>query len=338
MSLALNGQIKSEDIFAIERLDPNRDVYLLVGAVDKIVLKLDVATTHAKQFNVLQAARNMKAINPVVATKNVTVFEVMEVHSFVKEEMRDTRGPLDPAHEAFDKVVSTGNTVGWVKTNFFEGLVNLESAAAKARQKNRDKSGIRAIAAALSAPGGLEKFGEILVIDAFNGNNDRFDMSEPPQGNKGCIRMVNDGNVAVCMQNGVMQPVGMDPYSMSNSLGDVTQKGMPGARPGLPPDDWTGYRLKDDQRAWRMRFCEDVAADLEHMLGPRDRVLKIMSTNRLPKNAAQRLALGMDQGIVRFKAKLLAIDQRRAPPRLISAIVALGWAKPAPPPGLPPRR
>lgn len=358
MGLQLNGQIVAEDILAVTRLDPNRDVYLLVGAVDKIVIKRDIATNPAMQFNALQAARIMKVVSPTVATRNVSFAEIQAVLMWVKEEMRSTKGPADPDLVAFDASMmrayspprpehmrhhnnsqSGFNNVGWIKTTFYEGLTNLESAAQKARDKG-DKSGIRAIAAALSAPGGLEALGEILAMDAFNGNIDRFDMSPNPQGDKGCRRLVNIGNVAVCLQNGVIKPVGMDPFSADSNLGDVTKKGMPGLeRPGLPREEWTGYRLKPDQRPWRIKFCEDVAWDLEHMLGPRNRVIRGLATNRLPRDAALRLAAGMDMGTARLKTRLLAMrDQRRAPPRLISAIVALGWAKPSPPPGPPPRR
>jgi hypothetical protein len=334
MSLNVNGQIVADDIFAATKLDPHRPVYLLVGAVEKIVVKRDNTTQENDPRNMAHALRNMKAIDRTMATRQLTPVELREIASFIEGEKRDGEafgGQVSPDILAFEQDLRAAGRVSWVKTAFFEGLINLESAAAKAREQG-NKSGVRAIAAALRAPGGLEKLGAILAVDAFNGNDDRFDFSDQPVVNGGLNRLTNPGNVAVCLQHNVMRPVGMDAYAGAAEFRSLDQAGQ-------PPRRWSGYRLKDDQHGWRQRFCEEVAADIETTLGPRNRKLLFVATNRLPKNAGQRLATGMDQGIAKLKATLQTIrDPRQAPPGLIGRMVALGWAKPAPPPGLPPRR
>lgn len=328
MSLNVNGLIVADDIFAATKLDPHRPVYLLVGAVEKIVVKRDNTTMANDPRNMAHALRNMKAIDPTMATRQLTPAELREISSFIDGEKSDgllPGGSVSPDILTFERDLKVVGGVSWVKTAFFEGLINLEGAAAKAREQG-NKSGVRAIAAALTAIGGLEKLGQILAVDAFNGNDDRFDFSNQPVVNAGLNRLTNPGNVGLCLQNNVLRPVGMDAYAGAAEFRSLDKAGQ-------PPREWSGYRLKDDQRGWRQRFCDEVAADIETMLGPRNRKLLFAATNRLPKNAGQRLATGMDQGIVQLKTKLQTIrDPRQAPPGLIGRMVALGWAKPAPPP------
>ncbi|MBA4270323.1 MAG: hypothetical protein C0447_13025 [Methylobacterium sp.] len=333
MSLTVNGQIMAEDIFAVKKLDTHRPVYLLVGAIEKIVVKRDNTPRPNDPRNMVHALRNMRAVDRTMATRPLTPNELREIARFIAGEKGDA-DPFDgkkyTALDELERDLQAAGGVSWVKTSFFEGLINLEDAAAEAREKV-SKSGVRAIAAALTAPGGLEKLGAILAIDAFNGNDDRFDFSNQPVVNPGLRRLTNPGNVGLCLQHNVMRPVGMDAYAGAAEFRSLDKAGQ-------PDRGWSGYRLKDDQRGWRQRFCEEVAADIETMLGPRNRKILFAATNRLPKNAGQRLATGMDQGIAKLKATLRTIgDPRRAPPGLIGRMVALGWANPAPPPGLPRR-
>jgi hypothetical protein len=314
MSLTVNGQIMAEDIFAVKKLDTHRPVYLLVGAIEKIVVKRDNTPRPNDPRNMVHALRNMRAVDRTMATRPLTPNELREIARFIAGEKGDA-DPFDgkkyTALDELERDLQAAGGVSWVKTSFFEGLINLEDAAAEAREKV-SKSGVRAIAAALTAPGGLEKLGAILAID-------------------GLRRLTNPGNVGLCLQHNVMRPVGMDAYAGAAEFRSLDKAGQ-------PDRGWSGYRLKDDQRGWRQRFCEEVAADIETMLGPRNRKILFAATNRLPKNAGQRLATGMDQGIAKLNATLRTIgDPRRAPPGLIGRMVALGWANPAPPPGLPRR-
>jgi len=337
MTLNMSGQIAADDITGIKKLDPARPVYLLVGDSGKVVVKNEITNLAHDPRNMRYAMRNMKAVDPTMATKQLTSSELDAIAQWAelkRVEAELFQKPLDGDINTLSQSLVIPNTA-WVKTNFFEGLINLESAAAQLKATG-DKSGVRAIAAALTAPGGLEKLGQIMAVDCFNGNDDRFDFSQMPN----CApynRLTNTGNVAVCLQDNILRPVGMDAWSGSSASRYLDQP---------PSREWTGVRLKDDQRAWRAQVAAEAAADIEAVLGPRNRRNPFGSPDRLPKNAGQRIAAGMDQGIATLKTKLLnmyAPNQR--PPGLQARIIALGWAiqtragvQPAPPMGLPPRR
>ena len=69
MSLNVNGQIMAEDIFAVKKLDTHRPVYLLVGAIEKIVVKRDNTPQPNDPRNMVHALRNMRAVDRTMATR-----------------------------------------------------------------------------------------------------------------------------------------------------------------------------------------------------------------------------------------------------------------------------
>jgi hypothetical protein len=338
MTLQLSGQIAPEDISGVKKLDRLRPVYLLVGDGGKVVVKRDNTPHDVDPRNMRTALRNMKIVDRTMATKQLTRAEMQALSQFVELKRMEAEmfnSPLADDVKSLSQDLEVVGIVSWVKTNFFDGLVNLESAAAMVLNEGK-KTGIKAIAAALNLPGGFEKLGQILAVDAFNGNDDRFSFSNAPVVNPGFRRLTNPGNVAVCLQDNVLRPVGMDAYAGNAEFRSVAEAG--------PPDrEWSGYRLREDQRAWRKTFCEEVEADLEKSLHPKNRFVSL--TRRLSHNAAPRLAAGMDQGIVMLRTKLLAMHApAQRPPGLHARIIALGWGiqargglQPAPPPGQPRR-
>lgn len=336
MSFQMDGQLNADDIRAVRKLDDIRPVYLVVGDSEKIVVKRDNTPQPHDPRNMRYALRNMKIVDRTMESRQLTSDELNALETFVELQRVEStllNMPLPPAVTALSQdILHTGSNT-WLKTNFFEGLINLEGAATQAR-RDGDKGGIRAIAKALSAADGLEKLGRILAIDCFNGNDDRFDFSDAPVVNAGYHRLTNPGNVAVCLQNNMLRPVGMDAYAGSAEFRSLAEAGRPDPR-------WAGYRLRDDQKPWRMRFAQEVAADLETALGPRNRKVFFASKNRLPGNAGERIARGMDDGITELKKTLLRIFAPNArPPGLSARMIALGWAiqaraglQPAPPSG-----
>jgi len=179
MTLQLSGQIASEDISGVKKLDRVRPVYLLADDGGKVVVKRDNTPHAADPRNMRTALRNMKIIDRTMATRQLTSSEIQALSQCVElkrleAEMFNSPLAADVASLSQDLDVAGG--VAWVKTNFFDGLVNLESAAAMVLNEGK-KTGIKAIAAALNLPGGFEKLGQILAVDAFNGNDDRFSFS-----------------------------------------------------------------------------------------------------------------------------------------------------------------
>lgn len=337
MTLQLNGQFTLEDLRAVRKLDQLRPVFLLVGESEKIVVKRDSTANAQDPRNLRYAHRNMKAVDGTMASRQLTPHELDALEQFVelkKVENGLLNIPLQPDVVSLSQEITNTGPDTWMKTNFFEGLINLEGAAAQARNEG-DKSGVRAIVEALSAPGGLEKLGQILAVDAFNGNDDRFDFGDLPVPAKPCYRrLANVGNVAICLQSGVLRPVGMDAYSGRAEFRSLADHARPDPR-------WSGYRLKDDQMLWRLQFSEDVAADIETALRPENRRKLFPPKQKLPHNAAERIAYGMDEGIATLKRKLLAMSApNQRPPGLSARMIALGWAvqarggmQPAPPSG-----
>ena len=62
MSLNVNGQIMADDIFAVKKLDTHRPVYLLVGAIEKIVVNMGVGEAVADSKKIQLAVAEMAAI------------------------------------------------------------------------------------------------------------------------------------------------------------------------------------------------------------------------------------------------------------------------------------
>ncbi len=353
MPLTMQAEFNSDDIRHVKRLDPNRPVFVIVGDPgQQIVVKRDMTPNSSDPRNMAYAQRNMKAVDRTIASKPLTNSEIDALRQYteIAEINAELAGrALSPDVAALKELLDQGAGPTWLKMNKLEGIVTLEAAAlaARAQGANRDKAGVREIAEALSKPGGLEKLGSILAVDLFNGNNDRFslgDQGQPeakiPGHSLNFLRMTNIGNVVLCLQNDVLRPVGLDAYAGSSEFRDLS-KNEP------PPREWPGYKLADSQKQWRLQFAKEVAADIETALGPRKRLFA--STKRLPSDAGDRIARGIDQGVTTLKVKLLNMHSPQSrPPGLLQRMIALGWAiqrvvggvaqiQPAPPPGAPPR-
>lgn len=369
MSLSIHRRIHSRHVIGIKKLVPDLPVYLLTGERgSKIVIKRDRASNvdRGKKENDPRSMRrtfkNMAAIDKSVKAVQLTQGELRSIARFTSEWEHGSKN-LNPfrwdnnigaATKLHNDLKAPGTA--WIKTNFFEGLVDLESAASDARNgAKRDKTGVRAIAKALSAPDGLEKLGRIIAVDAFNGNNDRFnlgpihDYSAKPERTKifdiqqnkfvdvETWRLVNAGNVACFIQDEVLKPAGMDPWSGSSPLRNFETD----AGPDIADLDikWTGRLLADDQRADREQIGYDVVDDLETLLGPRNRKLFLAKTTRLPRDAGERITRGIEQGTLQLKRHLLS--KSRQQPGLVKRMETLGWAtrdargrsRPAPPKG-----
>ncbi len=332
MSLQVQSEFTDQDIHGVARLDPARPVFLLAGDRSQLVIKRDMTPFAGDDRNMRYALRNMKAVDASVASRQLSHREVDALHSFVELQRLDaafagtspSAGVLGLAEELAPG--GRGNT--WLKMNKLEGLVNLESAFLKAKDES-DKSGIRAFAAALSAPGGLEKLGMILAVDLFNGNDDRCALGKMPQAEAyhglHLYRVVNVGNLLVCMDGLQLKPVGLDAYAGRAEFRNVNLAGPP-AR------EWPGWYLRSDGTsvAWRRQFAEDVVEDIKLLLGKRRRrgiYALVGNKDRLPPNAALRLAIGMDSGIVLLRQRLLSMGHAgQRPPGLQARISALWGA------------
>lgn len=330
MSLELQSEFTADDIRGIRRLDDNRPVFLLAGERGHIVIKRDMTPNPSDPGNMRTALRNMKAVDPAIASRQLTSRELEALATFIEAQMLDAQlsgRPVPAEVTALEGYLNQGAGPTWLKMNKLEGIMNLESAALAARNQG-NKEGVRAIAAALSAPGGLEKLGEILAVDLFNGNNDRFDLDDQPQGQAfhglQFRRLANMGNVVLCLQNDILRPVGLDAYAGMSEFRNFDKPEPPGN------SRWPGRHLADtpQEDQWMKAFCEDVAHDLETALGRRNRrgIFALASKSRLPGDAAIRLWRGTGGGVRKLKTKLGSMYSAQSrPPGLLSRMRILNW-------------
>ena len=218
-------------------------------------------------------------------------------------------------------------------------LVSLEQAV-KERDEDNDKTKIRQIAAALNAPKGLERLGEIAATDLFNGTSDRFvpynkDSELAPWHRKnstieyGVKTLNNVDNVLLALEGRNLRPIGLDAFDPSSAYRDQVQplKDIESNEPAK----WPGRMLAANKVAERMAFARDIVEDLETLLGPRNRKLPFTNTHRLDSDAARRIYKGMDSGTTKIKEQLrkyLQSNKRQndlVPRGVIDRACALGW-------------
>lgn len=334
MPLNLQAEFAALDILTVKKLgDDKQPVFLLVGPIDQLVIKQESTPFPGDPRNMRYALRTMRAIDPATASRQLSKREIDALMAFVEDEKADADLPgatPNPDLAKLERALLNAVGATWQKMNKLDGLVSLQDAAVQARARKRNKAGVRAIAAALTAPGGLERLGAILVADLFNGNDDRFSLDDQSAQfdflGLSFRRMTNMANVVLCLQDNVLTPVGLDPYACRGEFRYLD-------KPTVDPR-WPGRQLARTPQAglWRKTFAADVVSDLETALGPRNRKILFASTNRLPKNAADRIAAGMEEGIRRLKKKLYEgvkpgqVD--RIPPGLRARLVVLerlGW-------------
>jgi hypothetical protein len=183
---------------------------------------------------------------------------------------------------------------------------------------------VRAIAKALNDKGGFERLGEIVAVDLYNHNTDRFNwshalgkksqgMSSPLSTKKKPVRYLairNIGNVLLALEGGQTRPVGLDSYEATSKYRNP-QKTVEEAEKGLDDDDtelrWGGHLLALTKGArFRKAFAKDILVDLNLALGQRDRSFCMFSKQRLHDDGDKLIVRGME------KATLKLLDMLRA--------------------------
>jgi hypothetical protein len=327
MSLALKGTISASDILSVTQKAKN--VFYLQGHGGSLIVKAE------KSLNVVPGqaifgAKFMNAVDPFATSKVLTAGEKSELKKWASAH----RLPSDP----FRKFLDDGFPV-WFKMENQNSLISLQQAV-KEREENRDKTKIRQIAAALNAPKGLERLGEIAATDLFNGNSDRFvpnnpnnpmpNWSLPGSTTQYVVKtLTNVDNVLLALQGRNLRPIGLDAFDTSSAYRDYIQPLQQIEKNSVV--NWPGRMLAANKVADRMTFARDIVEDLETLLGPRDRKLPFTNTRRLNSDAARRIYKGMDSGTAKIKERLrkyLQSDRRqidKVPPGVIDRASALGW-------------
>lgn len=319
----LNRPLDSAHLTGVVNLSANRPVFLLTATDNShVVIKQEVQVHANDAQNMKFALKVVKTVSPNAAGKALTPAEVQVLQDFV--DMNDyiaevTMRQLAP-DLAYLKQLLAANGM-WYKMEKAEGIMNIEDAKNKAAAGN--KTDVRAIAAAFSAPDGLEALGRIIAADLWNGNNDRF--TPGGTGGNGYHVCQNPGNVLLATQ-GTLKPIGLDAYEAMGVFRNynATIDQLEGA------DEWGGRLLAENPaaRARLKEFCRLVIADIEAILGPRNRrgLGRLGRTSRLPADAVTRLQHGIIAGALPIKAKMRQLAGRANPPAgLISRLTVVGW-------------
>ena len=181
---------------------------------------------------------------------------------------------------------------------------------------------------ALKRSGGLEKLGEIIAADLFNGNTDRFGPPynlNPGRGPGGIplAAIYNVGNVFVaCDGKGRGKPIGLDNFDPAGESKDVNSA-------NLDKKQWGGMLLRPSERANRETYAGLIITDLEALLGPRNRKIPLGTTKRLGNARKARLTKGMVSGAKKLKTTLKAWLRKNPNSQFKAGIAAkmaaLGW-------------
>lgn len=321
-NFGLSYPIVSDYLTGIVNLSPNRPVFLLTATDGShVVIKQEVQVHAPDPQNMKFALKVIKQVSPAAAGKSLQNSEIDVLRGYV--DMYEyiatvTMRPLNQDLAYLKTLLASGGM--WYKMDKAEGIVSIEGAKAKAMAG--DKTDVRNIAAALSAPDGLEALGRIIAADLWNGNNDRFTYGGTDNGYRVCQ---NPGNVLLATQ-GTLKPIGLDAYEAMGVFRDYNQTiaQLEGA------DRWGGRLLAATQaaRVELRDFCRDVIADIEAILGPRNRkgLGKLGGTSRLPSNAVTRLQHGVISGSLPIRAKMRQLAARPNPPvGLIDRLTIVGW-------------
>jgi hypothetical protein len=136
--------------------------------------------------------------------------------------------------------------------------------------------------------------------------------------------LINLENVVLSTQNGALQVLGLDAYEALGMFRHLDQ--TVAVMENNSGGQWSGRRLVPNQAPWRLQFATLCIADLEAALGPRNRKMLPGRTNRLPNNAVQRLANGIDLGITDLQNKLGPWrNKANCPAGLMDRLNVLNW-------------
>jgi hypothetical protein len=180
-------------------------------------------------------------------------------------------------------------------------VTDLQGALNERLGPTPNKTSLHAFIATLKNPGGLERLGQIIAVDLFNGNKDRFFPDTPFTKTIGGVTfnfrcLVNPGNVfRVDLGTGGSEIGALDFVDPNSEYKDSTIP-LATAEATAMSGPWPGRVLADASR--RTAFADDVVHDLEAIVSPHGYVRK------LGLYRSSRITNGMVQGAQLIRNKL----------------------------------
>ncbi len=332
----LNMPIPTQSIQSIRQLAEGHPVFLVNIENGCFVVKAEDTQVNRNLKDQLEI---MNVIDPNAFTRVLTKPELMGLRDWVRqngdslEETRNgymldklsgaLRPPMPPPMRG--AAIQRMQESVWIVMHAKANLKDLEGAGKK-RQEG-DKTEVREIAKALNEPGTLEKLGEIIAADAFNGNQDRVNFEGhgkrwEENGQKFSLECIqNPGNFFVAQQGGKSTVFGLDSFDPTNQFKDLDTFAK--ASDGF---NYPGTVLRQDAGPARQALAQKIVNDMEMILGPRNRKIIFASTKRLPQDATARLVRGMQSGALKIlnhlKSKYRGRPQSQA---FQERLRALGW-------------
>lgn len=301
-------------IDAVKNLQTGHPVFLIVGYDGSHLVVKKESTLDQNNLRRNQLA--MQIASPQSRSVVLTSQEVFALSQSVSNAKANAiiyRHAVSPDVTDLDRYLATPGT--WFKMKEVKGLFNLAGAAKDLQ--DGDKSGVRAMAKALNNSGGLEALGKIVGADMFNNNGDRFTWKGAGVVWIGTEKLelsalVNPGNVMGALSGGQLTMIGLDSWDPNGTAQADMGKDVDNS-------EWLGAILAPDQGSARAEFAKQIAADLETVLGPRNRRFDFLQQTRLNPDAAKRIVKGMESITKKLIARLEASQKRVGAPAGIAS-------------------
>jgi hypothetical protein len=329
MSLSMTSAIKCEDLHIVKEFKEGKVWMLQSIDGDKLVIKHE--QLHAEQLK--DANKVVKLVDPAAKFKVLTPSEHWELKNFARiflelveyyESTLISNHPLShtdkQAVESLrDALESADDDYPFYKMSYMT-LRNLETAVVERGKGNKEM--VRDIVAALNDGDGMKKLGQVVAMDMFTDNRDRF----YPEGfAANGIKIgpytfnfsvcVNVGNVLLALNGGgSFSVIGLDAVAPNSTL--KTFKQAVGDR-DTGATGW--YHIVDPKL--RKAFAKNIVDDLEQMLHPKKSKWSLKT--KLGLSASSRLEKGMVEGMQTIKNGLLRRSGGQLPTELTQRLAMI---------------
>jgi hypothetical protein len=328
----IDAPIRAQSIGWISQLAKNHPVYRVDFEEGSLVIK---AESISNTRWVKDPIEIMNVIDPAAKTRVIDKQELMALRNWVQVHPEDVEED-NPGNlvtlitEALKPPMPGPRGPMLMKTCTFivmgvkRDLMDLQGAADKRILGN--KSDVKKIAKALNEPGTLEKLGEIIAADAFNGNNDRINFDATLTGatfngqQLECLQ--NVGNFFFGMEGDQVVAMGLDSLDPTNQFKDMDtfQSAIESSF------SYSGTILRQDAANQRRVLAMKIVSDFETVLGPRNRKIAFARKERLPKDAPQRIQRGIESGAQKIQSHLKSrFGGRPTSADFAMRLQALGW-------------
>ncbi len=310
--LSADNPINEAEIFEVRALAQGHPVFLLLGDPNtqprpSVVIKAETTISPSQSRGLSLVTRIITAVDVRARQYTLSAAELSDLDHWCQGEA--TFFGRKNADLNYLMLSLTNPSATWVRMDA-RSLSDLDQARALLVASSRDKKGVRAIAAGLSAAGGLEALGQVVALDLFNGNNDRFGWPGPgtrnPKGGNYHF-LQNLGNILLSeATDGTLSPIALDSFDPNSrfALLDHDTVAEQEADSGSGEAEWPGRLLGADRTSDLATYLRGCVDDLNVALGPRSRRIPFATKKRLPSNAVGRMQAGVNAAIVRLKDKL----------------------------------